>query len=166
MLSILYLLHFLYFLYFLSALYFRAPLRQHNHHGFPVDRTSLLPEGSMLDTRRQLLRSAVSLAAFFSISSRLFAEQHPNPIPSPNAPNPAYPQGMNGPGPKEPDQKAIDKQNQQEIRADVDKMYALVTDLKQELGLTNTTTVLSVSFVKKAHEVEKLAKHVKDLAKG
>jgi hypothetical protein len=45
-------------------------------------------------------------------------------------------------------------------------MYALVSDLKQELGVTNTTSVLSLDFVKKAHEVEKLAKHIKDLAKG
>jgi hypothetical protein len=124
----------------------------------------------MLDTRRQLLLSGISFAAFFSLSSRLFCAQgerpHPQPIPSPNAPNPNYPQGMNGPGPSRPDQKAIDKQNQEEIRADVDKMYALVSDLKQQLGVTNTTSVLSVDFVKKAHEVEKLAKHVKDLAKG
>jgi hypothetical protein len=73
---------------------------------------------------------------------------------------------MDGPGPSKPDQKTIDKQNQAEIRSDVDKMYALVSDLKQELGVTNTTSVLSVDFVKKAHELEKLAKHVKDLAKG
>ena len=125
----------------------------------------------MLDTRRQLLRSGISLAALFSLSSRLVAAptqspHTPQPVPSPNAPNPAYPQGMNGPGPAKPDQKAIDKQNQEEIRAEVDKMYALVSDLKQQLGVTNTTSVLSVDFVKKAHEVEKLAKHVKDLAKG
>jgi hypothetical protein len=45
-------------------------------------------------------------------------------------------------------------------------MYAIVSDLRQQLSVTNTTSVLSVDFVKKAHEVEKLAKHVKDLAKG
>lgn len=73
---------------------------------------------------------------------------------------------MDGRGPTKPDQKAVERQNQEEIRADVDKMYALVYDLKEQLGITNTTSVLSVDFVKKAHEVEKLAKHVKDLAKG
>jgi hypothetical protein len=122
---------------------------------------------AMLDTRRQLLCSAVSIAAVLSFSTRLFG-QHPSPqpIPSPNAPNPNFPQGMNGPGPTAPDQKTIDKQNQAQIRADVDKMYSMVTEMKQELGVTNTTTVLSVNFVKKAHEVEKLAKQVKELAKG
>lgn len=52
------------------------------------------------------------------------------------------------------------------MRADIDKMYALISDMKQQLSVTNTIVVLPADFVKKAHEVEKLAKHVKDLAKG
>ena len=126
----------------------------------------------MLDARRQLLRSLASSLALLSVSSRLFPtpaqspHSPPPPVPSPNAPNPNVPQGLDGRGPTKPDQKAIDKQNQEEIRAEVDKMYALVSDLKEQLGVTNTTSVLSVDFVKKAHEVEKLAKHVKELAKG
>jgi hypothetical protein len=123
----------------------------------------------MLDTRRQLLRSVVSVAAVLSVPARFLLAQHgptPQPLPSPNAPNPNFPQGMNGPGPTPPDQKAIDKQNQEQIRADVDKMYAIVSELKQQLGVTNTTAVLSVDFVKKAKEIEKLAKQVKDLARG
>jgi hypothetical protein len=126
----------------------------------------------MLDTRRQMLRNVLSFAAVLSVSSRIVGGQTstmrppPQPLPSPNAPNPNYPQGMNGPGPTPPDQKTIDKQNEVEIRAEVDKLYALVSEMKQELSVTNTTAVLSVSFVKQAHEIEKLAKHVKDLAKG
>ena len=122
----------------------------------------------MLNTRRQLLRSAVSITAVCSLPSRLFG-QHPGipqPLPSPNAPDPKYPQGMNGPGPTPPEQKTIDKQNQAQIRAHVDKMYAMISEMKQELGVTNTLAVLSVNFVKKAHEIEKLAKQVKELAKG
>jgi len=122
----------------------------------------------MLDTRRQLLRSAIWMAAALPFSARLLGLQHPlpQPVPSPNAPNPNYPQGMNGPGPTPPDQKTIDKQNQAQIRADVDKMYAIVSEMKQELGVTNTAAVLSVNFVKQSHEIEKLAKQVKELARG
>jgi hypothetical protein len=123
----------------------------------------------MDNVRRQLLHSAFSFAAFLSLPSRIFSQQAhppPQPIPSPNAPNPAYPQGMDGPGPKGPDQKALDKQNQEQIRADVDKLCALAADLKQELSVTNTTTVLSVGFVKNAKQIEKLAKQIHDLAKG
>jgi hypothetical protein len=67
--------------------------------------------------------------------------------------------------PAGPDEKAIIRQSQ-EIRVDVEKLYALVSQLKQELGATNTTSVLSVSFVKKAKQIEKLAKQIRDLAKG
>jgi len=122
----------------------------------------------MLDTRRQLLRTVVSAAALLPFSSRLLG-QHPmvpQPVPSPNAPDPHFPQGMNGPGPSAPDQKTIDRQTAAQIRADVDKLYEMVSELKQELGVTNTTAVLSIGFVKKAHEIEKLAKQVKELAKG
>jgi hypothetical protein len=73
---------------------------------------------------------------------------------------------MNGPGPAPPDPKSVNQQNQAEIRADVDKLSALVSDLKKELSVTNTSSVLSIAFVKNAHQVEKLAKHIRELAKG
>lgn len=123
----------------------------------------------MLDNRRHLLRSVVSFAAIFPVAARLLAQSRPappQPVPSPNAPNPNFPQGMNGPGPTPPDQKTVDRQVQEEIRSDVDKMYAIVSGLKQELGVSNTNLVLNLGFVKQAHELEKLAKRVKDLAKG
>lgn len=123
----------------------------------------------MPDSRRELFRFAISLATVGSLPTRLLFAQHPQPqpVPSPNAPNPNFPQGMNGPGPTpSKDQKELDKQLQQEIRTDVDKIYSLVFQMKEELSFTSANSVLSVGFVKKAHEIEKLAKHVRDLAKG
>jgi hypothetical protein len=131
-----------------------------------------LLEATMPNSRRQLIQSAVSLAAVFSLPAPLLSGQgghpavSPQPLPSPNAPNPNFPQGMNGPGPTPPDQKAIDKQNQAELRSEVDKLYALASELKQELALTNTNFILSASFVKNTKQIEKIAKHVHDLAKG
>lgn len=122
----------------------------------------------MTNSRRQLISSAASFAALLSLPSRLFSAQARSPEyrPSPHAPNPNFPQGMDGPPPTPPDQKAINKQNQEQIRADVDKLSALVSDLKQELSVTNATSVLSVAFVKNAHQIEKLAKQIRELAKG
>jgi hypothetical protein len=90
----------------------------------------------------------------------------PQPVASPNAPNPSYPQGMNGPGAKEPDPKALDKQNQAEVRAEVDKLYALVFELRETMKQTDSNSTLSVSVVKKAQQIEKLAKEIKDRAKN
>jgi hypothetical protein len=123
----------------------------------------------MLDSRRHLLQSFAAFIGLLATSPFLLAHQaRPQPVPSPNAPsNPNAPQGLEGRGASTPvDQKSIDRQNQAAIRSDVDKMFSLVSELKQELAATNTTSTLSVTFVKKAHEIEKLAKHVKDLAKG
>jgi len=122
----------------------------------------------MLNSRRQLLVSAGSLAALISLPSRLFSGQT-RPIEyksSPNAPNPNAPQGMNGPPPKGTDQKTVDRQNQEALRSDVDKLYALAAQMKQELSTTNTAAVLPADMVKNAKEIEKLAKQIRELAKG
>jgi len=124
----------------------------------------------MLESRRHVIQRFAALSSLIAAGSFLFAGEAASAQvpykPSPNAPNPSYPQGMNGPGPSGPDQKAIDKQNQAQIRTDVDLLYALITDLRQEVSLTNAANVLSLSVVKKAKEIEKVAKQVKDLARG
>jgi hypothetical protein len=90
----------------------------------------------------------------------------PQPRPSPNTPNPNFPPGLKGPPVTGPDKKAIDRQNQEEIRTDVTKLYEMVSELKDEVDRTNTNSTLAVSVVKKAQQIEKLAKQIKDLAKG
>jgi hypothetical protein len=60
----------------------------------------------------------------------------------------------------------MDKQNQVEVKASVEKLYTLISELKEEVEKPNASAVLSVSILKKSQQIEKLAKHVKDLAKG
>ena len=42
----------------------------------------------------------------------------------------------------------------------------MITELKQQVEKTDSGSILSLSVVKKAQEIEKLAKEVKKLAKG
>jgi len=120
------------------------------------------------------LRMAIAtgtLVATMAVGPTLFfAEQRPvqtpQPVASPNAPNPSYPQGMNGPGAKEPDAKTLDKQNQAEVKAEVEKLYALVFELRETMKQTDSNSTLSVTVVKKAQQIEKLAKEIKDRAKN
>jgi hypothetical protein len=42
----------------------------------------------------------------------------------------------------------------------------MVTELKDQVDKTDATSTLSLSVVKKAQQIEKLAKQIKDLAKG
>jgi hypothetical protein len=103
------------------------------------------------------------------VSSTLYSRpQRPSvePLPSPNTPDPNHPWGLGGHGGRPSDRKAIDKQNQAEVKADVEKLYVLITELKQQVEKSDVNLTLPVSVVKKSHEIEKLAKHVKELAKG
>jgi hypothetical protein len=65
--------------------------------------------------------------------------------------------------------KAMEKkaslQRQQDIRKDTEKLLELATELKQEVDKSNENT-LSLGVVKKAEEIEKLAKSVKNKMKG
>jgi hypothetical protein len=66
---------------------------------------------------------------------------------------------------KGPDPKAIDRQNQAELRDDIEKLYALVFVLREQMKMTDGTTTMSVTIVKQAQQIEKLAKEIKDRAK-
>ena len=53
-------------------------------------------------------------------------------------------------------------ERQKRLMADTNKLLALATDLKQQMDKANK----DVDVVKKAEEIEKLAKSVKDKMKG
>jgi hypothetical protein len=63
------------------------------------------------------------------------------------------------------DKQAMAVENQQEIRLEVQRLYALATELKDEVDRTNSNMVLSLSVVKRAQDIEKLARQIKDRAK-
>jgi hypothetical protein len=113
-----------------------------------------------------VLAAALSTLALFSSSQTPKAvPSPPQPLPSPNTPNPNFPPGLNGPAVKGPDPKAIDKQNQAELQSDVEKLYALVFVLREQMKMTDSRSTMSVTIVKQAQQIEKLAKEIKDRAK-
>lgn len=60
---------------------------------------------------------------------------------------------------------ARNSDRQKRLVADTEKLLVLATDLKQEVGKTNKD-VMSVDVIKKAEEIEKLARSVKERMKG
>lgn len=60
--------------------------------------------------------------------------------------------------------KAANKKRQEDIRKDTDKLFQLATELKAAVDKTNEN-VLSLDVIRKADEVEKLAKSVKNKMK-
>jgi hypothetical protein len=64
------------------------------------------------------------------------------------------------------DPKPILEANQKEIKKNVEKLYDLASELKAEVEKTDSVQVLSLAMLRKADEIEKLAKEIKSRAKG
>jgi hypothetical protein len=125
----------------------------------------------MPQSRRHLLAMVVGaagvLAAKPALLAGLPAQRTPQPIPSPNAPNQNFPPGLNGPdqGPQS-DKKMIDPKKQEEIKADIHKLFDLAAELKTESEKTDLNSTLPITVINKAQQIEKLAKQIKNLSKG
>src|SRR6266849_2765374 len=65
-----------------------------------------------------------------------------------------------------PDPKEQLKENQKNLRRDADRLVELAQELKTESDKTEQTSVLSLSLIHKAEEVEKLARQIKSLARA
>jgi len=121
----------------------------------------------MIAERRFFLSGlAVALAG-----TRVFlsAGQRQGPAPRlPQIPDASSPTGQPGdvPLPPRADPKVQLKEDQKTLRHDVDHLLQLAKDLKEEADKTQETEVLSLSLVKKAEEIEKLARQIKDLARA
>ena len=62
--------------------------------------------------------------------------------------------------------KAALEENEKDIKKKVEKLFQLATELKDEVDKTDSAKVLSVAMLKKAEEIEKLAKDIKSRTKG
>jgi hypothetical protein len=61
--------------------------------------------------------------------------------------------------------KARNEERQKELKQDTDKLYQLATELKDHVGKTNEN-MLSLDVIRKAEEIEKLAKKVREKMKA
>jgi len=96
-----------------------------------------------------------------------FAQYPPTPPPPPQpaeTPNPA--EIRPNPQATAAAKRAWLRQNEKEFREGVERLYQLTGELREEVQKTTTTDVLSLRMVKKTEEIEKLAKHLKNRAKG
>ena len=109
-----------------------------------------------------LIAAPVAIEALQERPSPVF-----KPVPSPNAPkNQNAPSGLDGPAvTPENSRQNIDQQNQTEIRLQVQRLYAMATELKDAVDNTNSNAVLNLAVLKRAQEIEKLAKQIRDRAK-
>jgi hypothetical protein len=62
-------------------------------------------------------------------------------------------------------EKQVNKERQEKLKADTDKLLKLATELKQYVDKSNENT-LSLDVIRKAEEIEKLAKSVREKMRG
>jgi hypothetical protein len=120
--------------------------------------------------RRVLVAGWIGVAAFL-LQSKISPVQGSSTLQNPPIlPNPRREDDpedpTHGPLPAGATKKAVLEQHQKDIKKDIEKLYNLATQLKTEVEKTDATSVLSIGMVKKAEEIEKLAKQIKDRAKG
>ena len=63
-------------------------------------------------------------------------------------------------------EKRMLEENEKDIKKKVEKLYDLATELKAEVDKTDSSKVLSLNLVRKAEEIEKLARDIKNRSKG
>ena len=118
----------------------------------------------MLDARRTFLKNLAEVSGAFL----LFQTQPPIPTPrrrTPvNPPEPAEKQDAEQPGsaPRSAQLHAQEK----EFRSTMDQLFVRVRDLKLQLDRIPTAEIFSVADFKQTQEIEKLAKRLKNFARG
>ena len=70
--------------------------------------------------------------------------------------------------PEEPkiDSKAMLEANQKDIKKNIERLYQLASELKKKKKKTDSVQVLSIVMLKKAEEIEKLAKGIRSRTIG
>src|SRR5260370_38534549 len=108
----------------------------------------------MLESRRRLLKTVVGTAGTLATAPWVYAAfQHPQPMPSPNAPNNQnFPGGLNGPQPTKGDKAAPNSMNQEQIDALVQHVYKLASELKEEVEQTNLAAGVPGTFARKRQQ--------------
>jgi hypothetical protein len=123
----------------------------------------------MREMRRRFLIGLAAGIFLVAAAELLFAQRHVHrPTPERQTGPPPSLRGDNTAAQLNPKdaRAAMLLQNEKEFREGVEQLSVLVNELKEEIEKTATTDVLSVRMYKKAQEIEKLAKQIKNKTKG
>lgn len=119
-------------------------------------------------SRRNALRvaSAAVCAFFLHTASAAAQSSERAEVPQESGASRRTREEVDPPLPEAASKKALLEQRQKDIKKDIEKLFDLATQLKAEVEKTDATTTLSLVMVHRAEEIEKLARQIKDNAKG
>jgi hypothetical protein len=123
-----------------------------------------------LNSRRAFLATApgYAVAACCLSQSIMLAQQRtPQPRESPNAPkNQNVPGGLDTHPTDAPERGPVSTIDGPQLTAMVQRLYQMASELKEETDRSNLRDTLPVDFMRRAHEIEKLAKSIREKARG
>jgi hypothetical protein len=117
---------------------------------------------SVNSERRKFLIASLLTAPVLWTTRSLFA-QNPDPRP---IDDPVSKSGDEKVPPPVGSPKAALQDNEKNLKKKVEKLFQLASELKEEADKTDSINVLSIAMLKKADEIEKLARDIKTRAKG
>ena len=125
----------------------------------------------MGETRRRFLMVLAAAASCSVTADGFVAAQVHNTKPFPTPPESAEKQNpaeaaAAAKGDSQSAKRVALQQNEKEFRADVERLYQLASELKEEVEKIATTDVFSLQMYKRTQEIEKVAKLLKSKAKG
>jgi hypothetical protein len=88
-------------------------------------------------------------------------------VHNPQAPGTADKESRGNEGPGLPNaEKRILEDNDKDMKKKVERLYELASELKDQVGKTDSSKVFSLNLMKKAEEIERLAREIKNRSKG
>jgi len=93
-------------------------------------------------------------------------DRTPSAQPNPRVPPRIAPSDLGSAPQTQRDPKEAAKENLKNLRQNVDQLVQMIQDLKTESDKTEQTDVLSLTFVRKAEGIEKLARQIKSQARA
>ena len=115
----------------------------------------------MTGSRRKFLSTFLTSSVSLGVITHTIAAQVRSTKPPPK------------PGEKDEDtdetkfgSKAVLEANQKDIKKSIERLFQLASELKAEVEKTDSVQVLSVPMLRKAEEIEKLAKGIRSRAIG
>jgi len=117
----------------------------------------------MRNSRRKFMIALWALGVPLGILAGSVAAQAPVPVPKRH---PSLKDGDDDPDAPKFGPKAILEANQKDIKKNVERLFQLASELKNEVEKTDSAQVLSLALLKKTEEIEKLAKDIRSRAKG
>jgi hypothetical protein len=117
-----------------------------------------------METRRTFLVALTLTGLSWGlVGESVLAQAKLHKPPKPTAEGEISPQ--DGPTLPNPEKKVLED-NDKDLKKKVDRLYELVTNLKEQMDKTDSSKVLNLDLMKKAEEIEKLARDIKNRSKG